>query len=804
MNNKLDDNKYKNDIVGFRKLINRYLVFWPYFLISVITFLILSFLYLRYTNYTYQSKSTIEILDKSQDSEMALPTAMTIFNRSMINLDNEVGRLLSFNLNSFVVSQNKNNINYFTIGRIKTLENHKSEFFQDYEIDFNINTDDISFESIFQIDVANNSMNISWNDKKNNTKKYYKFPKLSTDDIKHDLPFNLKINEIGDSENSVTKKIIFAPFAQTVNKFISSLSISQSTKLKNLNSFSDQSDQLDIVIKHANPIIASEYVGALVMQFDIDGITDRQLEYKSTIEFVENRSIFLKKELQLIKDKKKDFKVLKNFNNLDSNSLVSVNQQYIYDSEQFDYLAQKDLLELFKSEIKENETYSLLPIDFGLTNENINTIIYGYNNLVTERNSLLAFGVGINNSYVKNVNNKLDNYRLNLFKSIENYNSSLVLNIEIFRKKEKEFELMNSSLPENEKNLRAIERELEIKEALYLLLLQKKEEAAINYSVVKPTIKIIDSPRLPSDPIFPIKSYIIISAVFLGILTPTIIISLIFFFDNKVHTRNELENLLDSDVPIVGEVPFIKKKEDLKPSLSTTRSVLAESIRIIIANLKFILPSLSNLKKSSVILITSSIKGEGKTLISANIASLLSSQGKTIIIGADLRNPQLHKFYNVEKKIKGLSQILSKNDLDNFRDYLLNEENLDILLSGPIPPNPADLLSQKSFHDLIEILKKEYTNIIIDSAPCLLVSDTIQISKIVDLTLYIFRANHTHKNITNFINDCNKNDKLNNLCLAINSIGNSSLYGYQYGYQYGYFYEYNYGYEYGSKKKVSS
>ena len=162
-----------------------------------------------------------------------------------------------------------------------------------------------------------------------------------------------------------------------------------------------------------------------------------------------------------------------------------------------------------------------------------------------------------------------------------------------------------------------------------------------------------------------------------------------------------------------------------------------------------------------------------------------------------IRNPQIHKIISKEKNIKGLSDILYKNDSSNYKNYLIKEGNLEILLSGTIPPNPSELLASSRFEDFIKILRKDYDYIFIDSAPCLLVSDTFEISKLADVSLYVIRSNYTSKDLLNFITENHELGKLKNISLILNSVGNSSAYGYKYGYQYGYKYGYKYGYNYG-------
>ena len=366
-------------------------------------------------------------------------------------------------------------------------------------------------------------------------------------------------------------------------------------------------------------------------------------------------------------------------------------------------------------------------------------------------------------------------------------------------KKNNEYAELYNKIPFTERKLRAIEREQEIKEALFLLLLQKREEASINFSVTKPSIKIIDYASSLDSAIYPLKNIFILAAILISIFIPFGFLFIKFSIDNKIHTKKQLETLLPNSI-ILGEIPFVEDKNRLNTLTNPqSRDNISESIRIANANLRI---SLNRESSKKVILVSSTIKGEGKTFFSTNLANLLSSDKKVILLGADLRNPQIHKQIGVEKNKIGLSDYLYRNDLNDYKKLIINHnENFDILLSGTIPPNPISLLSSEKLKNLILKLREDYDFIIIDSAPCLLVSDTFELSNHVDASIFMVRANFFDSNLSSFINEIIEKSKLKNLNLVFNGVGNSSAYGYKYGYQYGYGYGYNYGYGYGYGSK---
>lgn len=773
------DNTFSNEN-ELREEVIRYLNFWPYFVASVVIFLIMAFTYLRYAVYQYETNAIIEIIDEAQDSEMALPTSMTVFNRSMINLENETNILKSFSLHSEVVSQLNSNIRYFTQGNIKTRQDHPDEWFDDYEIKFKFPDNAPEFGK-YEIEFVNEKgMKISQYG--NNDDFVFSFDDLNTSNINHDLPFDLKINNI----RNFSKRILEIGD-------ISSMANYYRARFETV-PMGNESDQLLLKIKHQNIKIANEYLNSLLNAFDLDGIKDRQLEYKRTIEFVDNRAKILEKELEVIELKKQDFKKLNNLSDIKVDADNNITQLNAYNKELFDAESQKSLASFLLSSIKENR-YDYLPLNIGFENFDLNVIISEFNKIITDRNKFIS-DAGPNNFFAKSLDSQLDEISKNISNSLKNYLNSLEIQIEILKGKENEFEKVYGNVPENEKILRSIEREQSVKESLFLLMLQKREEAAINFAVVKPTIKVIDYAIANTKPINPNKNFIYFSALFSGLLVPYIFLYARFIFDNKIHNQDQLKKCLYDEISILGQIPFIKDDKELTGA-PETRSMLSESVRIIISNLKFKLASLN--RKSKSIIVTSSIKGEGKTLISFNIANLLSNSNKVILIGADLRNPQIHKIINKPKEGQGVSDLIYKNDIDNFKDYAIKFGNFDVVLSGTIPPNPTELLSSEIFKKLVNHLKSFYDYIIIDTAPCLLVSDTFEISKFIDSTIYVFRANYTDKKLTDFINDNSSQKKLTNLSVVMNGVGNSASYGYKYAYQYGYQYGYKYGYEYGYK-----
>lgn len=776
-----------NDAEIFRNEIVRYLSFWPYLLILFIACITAAFLYLRYTTYTYKTTAVIEILDESQNSEMALPTELTVFNRSMINLENEINRLKSYDLNYEVVNEINANILFYKSGIVKTSQSAAETWYDDYKLDFKIDTDIIDNRSEYQINSDDGKLEISLYDGDkfiNSTE----FNSLSTLNSKHDLPFDLTV--YSDKDLNSKRELVLTTIKQQANRFKRNLKIEV---------MGTDSDQLSLSLTLENEIIARNYLNQLIRSFDMDGISDRESEYRRTIEFVDRREVILKDDLNLIELKKQNYKQENNLFDITLDANNNIDLKSTYESEIFKFESQKQIAEYLSDLISESE-YGYLPLNIGLENFDLNTMISEYNKIISERFRYLNES-GSSNFLVKSMEPQLDNLIQNISVSLTNFSNSLDLKLKNLKLKETEFNDEYNRVPESEKTLRAIERELSIKEALYLLLLQKREEASINLAVVRPTVKVID--YAITDPLTkdPNSRIIYLFSIVFAFAIYVVFVFIWFFMDNKIHNKEQLANLLDNNIPIIAEIPFVKDVSAVNSHLNA-RSVISESIRMLISNLRFtsLDPDL-NKKKSQTIVFTSSIKGEGKTLASVStavsLANDLKKDKKVILLGTDLRNPQIHKSFGVEKNIKGISEIIYNDNFSDYQNYINRFDNLDVIFSGEIPPNPTAMLSSKTFKNLIYKLKNDYDFIIIDSAPCLLVSDTFQYLDYIDSVVYLFRSNFTDSKIVNFINEVYYDKNIKNFNVVLNAVGNSKSYGYKYGYQYGYNYGYKYAYNYG-------
>lgn len=751
---------------------HKYLRYWVWFALGIFVAVLWAFLYLRYTPRVYMSVAKIQILNKQNGLE--LPTTGFVFNRSNINLENESEILRSYRIIEQVVKNLNLTMEYYEEGNVRTSEIDRFPF----GIKKTIDNDSILRVHLFKIEVKENSFEVYQNDKDNPTI----IPNFNSYLVKHSLPFDLQFHNMNQVKENVGKTFIL--------KLIPVSSASQ--KLKggiNIGMVGKGSDLLQISYASESKAKSEYILNELVTVFNQDGITDRQEVSKRTIDFINERFLSLAQELDSIETEKKDFKQANNLIYLESSAAIELGQQTASDEKVFQVENQLLLAEMLKDALNADKSNSdLLPANIGVENTNVNTLIENFNTLVFERDKLLVSG-GQSNPAVQIINSKLEEVKNNINASLAAAKQQLEASRKQLMNRNRKYSSEVSMLPRKEKLLNSIERQRVIKETLYLFLLQKREEAAINFAITEPSIKIVEYALSGGAPISPSSKNIYLFAIIGGIFIPFGILYATILLDTKIKSKQDIE-IKVPNVPVLAELPRIKDK-DLVFRDPTDRTVQAEAFRILSSNVNYIL-SANTPDKGKVIYCTSTIKGEGKTYVGLNLSLALASiNKKVLLIGADLRNPQIHNYTDHEKDEPGLSNYLH-DDTFNWRTALIKgfEKHPEhyTLLSGSIPPNPTQLLTNGRFEALLKDAREEYDYIVVDTAPTILVTDTMLISELADATLYLVRAEYTEKNLLDFSRNLHETGRLKNMAYVINGVGASRSYGYtyNYGYSYGY------------------
>ena len=772
------DNQFNNSFFGeedkidIKREIQQYLRYWPWFVTALFVMLISAYVYLRYAPRIFETHAKVKILDESEGLE--LPTSAFIFKRTNINLENEIEIINSYLIMDKVARQLRLNTSFFEEGTIQTTQIDTLPF----NFEQLIKPDSVIHSLSYKIVV--NEKNFQITDLK--TDKVIDFGTHSTYNQEHHLPFNVRLVDTTFFEDIAKSAYIvsFRPLKETILALKSKIVIE---------AIGEQSDLLKLSMKGESKELSEKILNTLVDVFNKDGINDRQLVSKRTLDFIDERFIYLAKELDSIEIDRQGFKQNNNIIDLATDAELGLEQRTKSEEEVFELENQLQLSKLLDKSLTANKDSDLLPANIGIQNSNINALINDYNTAVIHRDKL-SNGAGSNNPLVQLAQNQVQALQSNINRSLKTYTSQIEASLAKLRAKNRRLSGRVSQIPEQERLFKSIERQQKIKESLYLLLLQKREEAAINLAITEPSIKVVENALSGVRPISPKRSIVYAGALLAGLLIPFGILYLIFMLDTKLHSKDDITRV-SSKIPVIGEIPNLRKKKNIIFTDPNDHSPLAESFRILSSNVNFILP-VSEDNKGKIIYCTSTIKGEGKTYISLNLSLALSSiNKKVLLIGADLRNPQIHTHIKEDKHKPGLSNYL--HDVNyNWRDALISgfekHPNHDIILSGSIPPNPAHLLTNGRFETLIEEAKDSYDYIIVDTAPTILVTDTMLISQLADATIYLTRANYTEKNLLKYSKELDESGKLKNMAYVINSVGSgkSHGYGYNYGYNYGY------------------
>lgn len=521
-------------------------------------------------------------------------------------------------------------------------------------------------------------------------------------------------------------------------------------------------------------------------QYNRDAIEDKNLVSENTAKFIDERLRIISGELDSVEQGKVTFKTQNKLTDLMTESKLYLENASEFNKKQLEVGTQLALTNSMLEHISRDSRPGLLPVNLGFEDVALTQLTAEYNKLVIERNHLLKSATDKNPAVIA-VDDQLAQLKTTIVSSLQNTRSSLNVALKDFNRQENLIEGRIAKAPGQEMEFRGIERQQTIKEALYLYLLQKREENSISLAVTAPKAKIVDYAYSSKHPISPKRKIVYLASLLLGLLIPFGLIYTKDLLDNKVNNRKDVERIVPN-IPLVGELPRIGKSES-EVIVSNDRTVLAEAFRILRTNIQYLFVNIETKGLGKSIFVTSSVKGEGKTFTSFNLAlTLASTNNKVAIVGIDLRNPQLQRYLPDTNTQRGVSNFLfdSKLTVKDITQISDMNANLAIITSGSIPPNPAELLMSKRIEVLVEELRQSYDYVIYDTAPLLLVTDTFLISKYADATIYVMRAGYTEQQLLEFIKDNSSQGKINNVALVLNDVSMANFgYGNKYGYTYG-------------------
>ncbi len=761
----------------------KYTIHWKWFALSTISFLILAFLYTKYANPIYNSIITILIKDNTEGRGLSELDAFHDLGVGGGNndIDDEIDIIKSKTLITKLVKKLRLNIVEQSKLDFRTEDIYGiSPFKIEFEWDKSILND--SYQAIVDLELeieSNNQFRIN----------YHENDSTSTHSYGSVVNFNqgrLIVNKSDKFLKSIRDDKIktVGLSIYPIDNYVLGLQKGIAAVRKG-----KRSSIMDISLKSSNKLKARAILNSLIDLYNQEAIDDKNLLSKNTIDFITDRLAIISKELESVELQKEVFKKGNKLTDIKAESEVFVGDVSESKKKLLNIETQLDLAKSMISYLSNTDRDSdILPPNIGLNNQAINSLINEHNKLVLERDRLLKNSTELN-PLVIDLNAEITSFKGNLLEALTNQKNNYLLTRKDYLNQQSKIDYKISSIPSIEKGFRVIERQQQIKESLYLFLLKKREETSISMSVTEPVAKVIDRAYSSIYPVAPKKKIILLAALIIGLLIPFSIVYLKDLLDTKIHSKSDVE-LFAVGIPVLSELPRIKRN-DKDVIGRNDRTPLGESFRILTTNLNYFSKGKHIDGKSLNVFVTSTIKGEGKTFVSYNLCLSLAEAGnKILIIGADIRNPQLHRFEQPElKKAKGLAEYLYDDSVqvdEVITNVNHNETNVDVVFSGRIPPNPTELLNNGRLQELVESVSAEYDIIIVDTAPTMLVTDTLLISKIADITLYVTRAGFTDTRLLQYPMQLKEENKLNGLAFVINDVKENNLgYGTKYGYGYG-------------------
>ena len=559
-----------------------------------------------------------------------------------------------------------------------------------------------------------------------------------------------------------------------------------------------------ISLKNSSLQRGQDFINQLLEMYNRNTNNDKNEIAQKTAEFIDERIGIISKELGSTEANLETFKRDAGITDLTSEAQIALAGNAEYEKKSVENRTQISLVNDLRKYLRGNE-YEVLPSNVGLQDAALIGAIERYNEMLIERKRLLRTSTE-NNPTIVNLDTSIRAMKANVQATLEGTLQGLMITKESLDREASRYSRRISNAPGQERAYVSIARQQEIKAGLYLMLLQKREENAIALAATANNAKIIDEAIADDTPVSPKGKMIYLIALVLGIGIPVGIIYLIELTKFKIEGRADVEKL--TSVPVVGDIPLTDEKNDKNGSIAVfenKNNLMSETFRNIRTNLQFMLDN-----DQKVILVTSTVSGEGKSFVSSNLAISLSLLGKkVVIVGLDIRKPGLNKVFQLSNKERGITQYLSNPETDLMELVQPSDvnKNLFILPGGTVPPNPTELLARNGLDRAIETLKKHFDYIILDTAPIGMVTDTLLIGRVADLSVYVCRADYTHKAEYTLINELSFEKKLPNLCTVINGVDlKKRKYGYYYGYgkygkHYGYGKRYGYGYGYGQDTK---
>lgn len=776
--------------VNIQEILFRYLIHWPWFVVSIIICIACAWGYLRLATPVYNISATVLIKDDKKGSGASMSSELERmgldgFVSSSNNVDNEIEVLRSKSLAREVVNHLGLFVTYKDEDEFPSRELYRTSpvvvSLTPQEADKLPHPMEVSM-TLQPTGAMDVQITIG---EKEYRKQFKKLPAVFPTDegtvaffANNDTLSSFRLESV-TQERHITA-FINSP-SSVAKGYTNSLSISPTSKMTSV---------VVISLRNSNTRRGKDFINKLLEMYNVNANNDKNEVAQKTAEFINERIGIISKELGSTEQDLENFKRSAGITDLSSEAQIALTGNAEYEKKRVENQTQINLVMDLQRYMQGNE-YEVLPSNIGLQDAASAGAIDRYNEMLVERKRLLRTSTE-NNPTIINLDTSIRAMRSNVQATLDATLKGLQITKEDLAREANRYSRRINDAPTQERQFVSIARQQEIKAGLYLMLLQKREENAITLAATANNAKIIDEALADDNPVSPKKMMVYLAALLLGVGLPVGIIYLIGLTKFKIEGRADVEKL--TSLPVLGDIPLADEKSGSIAVFENQNDLMSETFRNVRTNLQFMLENGKN-----VILVTSTISGEGKSFVSSNLAISLSLLAKkVVIVGLDIRKPGLNKVFNLSRKEHGITQFLT-NPTVNLMDLVQPSDinkNLFILPGGAVPPNPTELLARNGLEKAIETLKANFDYVILDTAPVGMVTDTLLIGRTADLSVYVCRADYTRKVEFTLINELSENKKLPNLCIAINGLDlQKKKYGYYYGY--GKRYGYGYGYDYG-------
>lgn len=773
-------NEERDDsLLNFQFLIKTFILNWQWFLLSLIITMSAAMIYVRYSLPVYQVSA--KVLIKDEDNTSSRGRSNQIMNTNTLGIltstdgfDNELEILKSKSLAEETVLDLKLYVNYYSVGKIIDVP-----VYDETPVLVDLNKEKLEvLEGPVKLHISkdNNIYNVQGVCMKNGAKQVF--------NGQGKLPFIIK-SPVGTIslvqnprfvESGVKKKYIaniYNPKA-VINSYVN-IGVEPLSKTTSI-AVLTRNDLL--------PERAKEYLKHLVTVYNRQANEDKNIIAVRTEEFINQRLEKINAELGSTDGAIERYKRNNNIIDAASSAQLSLSQSNEADISLRDINTQIMLMQSLKEYMQTpTNKYQTLPSNVGLKDPSAASLIGQYNQIALERNRVLR-SASEHSPVIQELTSQLDALVSSINGAIDQSKRGLEIQKKAIMSTYGKYTGKLSQTPEQERFLTEIGRQQTVKSSLYIMLLQKREENSITLAATSDKGRLIDEPAFMGK-VKPKTAIIMLIALLMGIGIPLLILILKELLRYRIEGRQDVEKL--TDCPIIADIAManesIKAVGDIVIK-ENQNNQMEEIFRGMRTNLQFILKESQN-----VIMFTSSVSGEGKTFVAGNLATSFAFLGKKVLlVGLDIRRPRLSHLFGMDNKKEGITTLLTKNSVST--DDVLSlcmpsgvNKNLDLLIAGPIPPNPSELLTRSTLKEIFDILRKEYDYVIVDTAPVGLVTDTLHIGKVADATVMVCRADYTEKSSFSMINDFAENKKLPNVSIVVNGVDMSKKkYGYAYGY----------------------